>query len=107
MSERLLSAFPGLRTTSFQVTSPSDPIYNCIAWAASSTAEWWWPVEDARRTHWPEGVLREITLNSFVAAFQTLGYSISSDETLEAGFEKVALFVDSLGRPSHASLQLP
>jgi hypothetical protein len=34
MSERLQVAFPGLRTTSFQVTSPPDFNYNCIGWAA-------------------------------------------------------------------------
>jgi hypothetical protein len=28
--------FPGLRTTAYQVTSPKDSIYNCIAWAAGA-----------------------------------------------------------------------
>ena len=46
MSERLLAAFPGLETTTFRVTSPPDPNYNCIAWAAGRVAEWWWPFPD-------------------------------------------------------------
>ena len=103
MSERLRSAFPGLRSTSFQITSPPDPSYNCIAWAADNTAQWWWPLEDARRTHWPAGASREITIDAFV----TLGYAVCPDESLEAGFEKVALFADPQGAPTHAARQLP
>ena len=38
MSERLLAIFPGLRTTPFRVTSPADPAYNCMAWAARLAA---------------------------------------------------------------------
>ena len=107
MSERLRSAFPGLRSTSFQITSPPDPSYNCIAWAADNTAQWWWPLEDARRAHWPAGVSREITIDAFLSAFVTLGYAVCPDESLEAGFEKVALFADPQGAPTHAARQLP
>ena len=37
------SLFPDLARTGYQVTSPPDPVYNCIAWAAGRTDEWWWP----------------------------------------------------------------
>jgi hypothetical protein len=107
MSERLCAAFPGLRVTPFQVTSPADPGYNCIAWAAGSTTDWWWPLESARRTSWPAGEPRETSINAFVAAFLTLGYTVCADESVEPGFEKLAMFADSEGVPTHAARQLP
>ena len=107
MSERLLAAFPGLRTSSFQITSPADFSYNCIAWAAAVVTDWWWPFHDVRRTFWPAGVERQVTVAAFVAAFQTLGYAACVDDSLEAGFEKVALFATSATVPTHAARQLP
>ncbi len=107
MSERLCAAFPGLRTTPFQVTSPIDPAYNCIAWAAGSTSDWWWPLDDARQVYWPPGGAREISIPAFVAACVTLRYTICPDEFLEVGFERIALFADSQGTPTHAARQLP
>jgi hypothetical protein len=107
MSERLETAFPGLRTTSYQVTSPADPRYNCIAWAGGGTSDWWWPLESDRRTYWPVGASREVALTAFVAAFGVLGYAADSTESGEPGFEKVALFADPGGVPTHAARQLP
>jgi hypothetical protein len=107
MSERLLAAFPRLRTTPFRVTSPADSTYNCIAWAAGSVADWWWPADDARKGFWPDAVPRERTLEAFRSAFVSLGYAVCPEESLEPGFEKVALFADAAGVPTHAARQLP
>lgn len=47
-TEEILTAFPGLRYDSgFQITSPSNPDYNCIAWAFAKDDCWMWPEEDA------------------------------------------------------------
>jgi hypothetical protein len=107
MSERLEAAFPGLRTTPFQITSPADPGYNCIAWAAGDTSGWWWPLPSDRRTFWPAGAPREVSISAFVAALLTLGYTVCSDESVETGFEKTALFAVADGAPTHAARQLP
>ncbi len=107
MSERLVAAFPGLRTTAFQITSPADFNYNCIAWAAGVVTDWWWPFHDIRRTFWPPGVERQVTIDAFVSAFQTLGFVACADDSLEVGFEKLALFADSAQAPTHAARQLP
>ena len=104
MSEYLQTLFPGLRTTAFRTTSPAETKYNCIAWAANDTSQWWWPVEGAP---WPPSAAREMTLDAFAAAFQTLGYVVGTDETLEPGVEKVALFTNAAGVPTHAARQLP
>jgi hypothetical protein len=108
MVERIEKAFPGLRGTAYQVTSPYDDKYNCIAWAAGDTTNWWWPdaVDNPDSAHWPPGVPRQETLEVFRDAFATLGYTVCDDDQLEAGYEKIALFALA-GVPKHAARQLP
>jgi hypothetical protein len=101
--------FPGLRVTPYREMSPRTPAYNCIAFAAGDDANWWWPTNnpgDVPR-FWPAGVPREETLAAFVAAFAMLRFAPSDSEVPEPGFEKVALFVDGRGVPTHAARQLP
>ncbi len=78
--------FPQLDT--FKETSPCDGNYNCIAWAAHDTQNWWWPHPDA---YWPDGIPETESLDSFVLAFEQRGYSACDDGSLEAGYEKLAL----------------
>lgn len=106
MVEAMLeAAFPNLRGRVWAVTSPSDMRYNCIAWAAGITHQWWWPDEEGERP-WPTGVTRATTLEAFRDAFATLGYSVCDQEEQEDGYEKVALFT-RFGIPTHAARQLP
>ena len=107
MSEHLRTLFPGLRTTSFRITSPPDRKYNCIAWAANDASDWWWPAGTAPDAVWPGSAAREVTLRAFTAAFLSIGYVVGGDESLEPGFEKVALFADAAGMPTHAARQRP
>lgn len=108
MVERIEATLPGLRVSSFHVTSPATRDYNCIAWAAGDTAHWWWPDADPdAAVFWPAGGPAEETLDAFVAAFASLGYTVCEDEGPEAGRQKIALFADADGRPTHAARQLP
>src|SRR5438093_797218 len=102
MSADLQTLFPGLRTAPFAITSPADHRYNCIAWAAGDTTGWWWPVGDAPIV-WPPTITRQLTLDAFAAAFLSLGYMSGGNESFEPGFEKVALFADAAGTPTHAA----
>ncbi len=97
--------FPRLSSNEYQITSPKTIDYNCIAWAAGDTQQWWWPGEGLDNDYWPPGVPRERTQEAFVAAFATLGYVVCDSEDFEAGYEKIALFADADG-PTHASRQL-
>ena len=105
MSEpfHVLLHFPKLVSDRFAVTSPPDPLYNCIAWAALDSTRWWEPDEDG---YWPEGIARDRTLQSFIDAYGTLGFTTCTDGALEAGFEKLAIYSDHDG-PQHAARQLP
>lgn len=101
----LLTVFPGLRNSNFNINdikSQKDNKYNCIAFAAGDTNNLWWP---AGRGYWPHGVSRTVTLDAFTAAFETLGYTVCENELYEEEFVKIAIFVKEDGLPTHAALQ--
>ncbi len=98
--------FPGLRNTPYRETSPQDPRYNCIAWAAGDAYTWWEPDQFGQYT-WPPGTRREYTLAAYAAAYAQLGYDSCDSPVREPGVEKVAIFVDTKGIPTHAARQLP
>jgi hypothetical protein len=107
VSPLLEERFPRLARGGFLYTSPADKRYNCIAWAAGDLGKWWWPASEHEQAFWPAGVAREETLLAFREAFATLGYFPCDGEELVPGFEKIALFADDQGTPSHAARQLP
>jgi hypothetical protein len=47
-----------------------------------------------------------VTLEAFIAAFATLGYSPCDDPSEESGFEKVVIFAKGDGSPTHAARQV-
>jgi hypothetical protein len=101
----LEDSFPNLDEHNFEVTSDFSENYNCIAWAANDTTRWWWPVNSSD-AYWPEGVLFSVTKESFIAAFQKLGYEVCEDREFESGFEKVALYFNENEQPTHMARQL-
>lgn len=94
----------------FHVTSADDPQYNCIAWAASVDDRWWWPLPPGTPTtvavNWPVQPPPAPTLEAFVTAFETLGFVRSEDGELDPAVEKIALYLDQSGKPTHAARQL-
>lgn len=95
--------FPDLQLDPNDPVSPDTTDYNCIAYAAGDTQNWW----DNRR-YWPPNVPRDWSVLGLSRAFATLGYAACADGSLEADAEKVALYVHRItGRPTHAARQLP
>ena len=108
MSEDLKGKFPHLAHSPYSITSPSSPGYNCIAWAAGETDRWWWPpVSGSFAYYWPPNILLQETLDAFVEAFGVIGFSPCGDPHVEQGYEKIALYVGSRGKPTHTARQLP
>src|ERR1043165_9532707 len=97
--------FPALRQVGFEITSPRDQRYNCVAWAAGDVTRWWWPAESPF-AYWPPGADREESVASFIQAFAILGYERALSGDLEPQFEKVAIFASSDGTPTHMARQL-
>jgi len=100
-----LSAFPELKADNHSLTSTQDVQYNCIAWAAGENDVKWWP-DNMFIRYWPDEAPRLETIDAFIQAFSTKGYSPCEDGSLEQGFEKIALY--ALNKtPTHAARQLP
>jgi hypothetical protein len=96
----------GSRGVHFRQTSPESRKYNCIAWAAEDTQQWWWP-DPAEISYWPVSVARKVDIPSFISVFRTLGYEVCPDGNHEIGYIKIALFCDNQDIPTHAARQLP
>lgn len=96
---------PRLANGLFNITSPKTSDYNCIAWAAGRTDIPWWPIK-APGVHWPSDCELKATRESFICAFRTLNYEECANGDLETGYEKVAIFADERGVPTHAARQL-
>lgn len=105
--EELRELFPAISEES-RITSPEDDSYNCIAWAAEDTSLKWWPLDlPTTGAYWPSEVAPEDSVDGFVAGFGVLGYERCAGGGLEPGFQKLVLYVDANGNPSHMARQLP
>jgi hypothetical protein len=96
------NVLPNLTAENYRITSPTSWRTNCIAWAVGISDSWWWP---APGRFWPPNVPREESLDAFVAALGSRGFSSCSSCEIEVGQEKIALY--STGTiPTHAARQL-
>ena len=48
-----------------------------------------------------------VVVECFIDAYRTLGYEPCDSEVVEKGFEKIALYVQVNGSPTHVARQLP
>jgi len=104
-SPEIARDLPQLKSNNHSITSPQTHDYNCIAWAAGEDDRWWWPVQHPH-AYWPPGIPRVETVDAFIQAFVTKGYSPCDDGTLQPATEKVVLYVDKFGKPTHMARQL-
>src|ERR1700732_2591303 len=90
----LNSKFPQLVTTGYLRTSCPTIDYNCIAWAMSDNKHWWEPDQDGLFV-WPDTLQRSYALFAFVNLFKHHGYQKCSNDVLEAGYDKIAIYTIS------------
>lgn len=106
MSEQdVKEEFPNLLNSDYSITSPATPEYNYIAWAAGDIEAWWWP-DPLFLSYWPPEIPRLETLQAFIKAYEILDYTICNEAVYEEGFEKIAIYVNTNGKPTHAARQL-
>ena len=96
--------WPNLRPGRFSETSDVDRRYNCAAWAAGETTFPWWPWRSPY--YWPAGVPRVETIDAFVQAYEAIGFESCGTADFEPDFEKIAIFADAQGTPTHVAKQL-
>lgn len=104
ITDFLKSKFPRLRDGDYDILSPADRRYNCIAWAAGDQTRFWWPFK-LSGYYWPVPITSPATVELFISAFSTVGYSACENGELEVGTEKIAIYVGANGEPAHASRQ--
>lgn len=106
MTADLSRIFPHLESGPYEITSPGDVRYNCVAWAAGRTEvrRRWWPAPSPFY-YWPVEP-REETVAGFIKAFGQLGYAVCDTGDLEAGSEKLAIYADDADTPTHMARQL-
>jgi hypothetical protein len=94
---------PGLVDSAYEITSPRDPQYNCVAFAVGDTSHFWYDVE-VSGYYWPPGAPSADTLDGWVKVFATHGYVKCDHDGLESEFEKVAIYATSEA-PEHVARQ--
>jgi hypothetical protein len=95
---------PGLYEATYEITSPRDPRYNCIAWAVGDTKYWWYDVK-IKGYYWPPGGANADTVEGWIQVFQLFGYTRTENRNLEPEFEKIAIYVTEEGVPEHVARQ--
>ena len=100
-AEEIAEIFPNLKN--YQIISPADYRYNCVAWAAGDTKNWWQP-SDSPYFFWLRDDKSD-SLENCIEVFKILGYKEETNISFESGFEKVALYTDADGLPAHAARQ--
>jgi hypothetical protein len=97
---------PHLKSLGF--TRTSEPAYyNCVAFVVGDFRRKWWPGEYHpfwSDDYWPDTAPNEETVDAFVSALAVVGYVPCPNGDLEAGVEKVALYV-AAGLVRHAAWQ--
>lgn len=105
MIQLVIPEFPYSSIEPFLKTSEDTQNYNCIAWAYGDNSKRYWPAP-VNSYYWPSNVPRTEDLASFIKLFSLVNYSICTNGDLEDGYLKIAIFVDSKGKPTHAARQL-
>ncbi len=96
-------SFPNLRCEGFTVVDPLSEQYNCIAYAAGDTSQWW---EHTPGRYWPSWATRSARIESLQEVFAGLAFVECHDGRFEPGYRKIALYEDD-GEYQHASVQMP
>ena len=102
-ADLFINEFPKLYGEGFEITDQPSERYNCIAYAAGDTDEWWWP---DGINYWPPWATLDKRMESLEEVFAGLGYERCNDSSLEGSYQKVALY-EVQGEFQHAAIQMP
>ena len=100
----MTTPFPNLQAGNHRITSQPDISYNCFAWAIDYTDRWLDPIPPWG--YWPPHISPRLTLNNLTVIYEEHGYTRCDSGDAEAGYEKIAIYTDRRGIPTHAARQL-
>ena len=94
---------PGLADSAYEIKSPRDPKYNCVAFAVGDTSQFWYDA-GVSGYYWPPGAPSADTIEGWTKVFADHGYSETDDASLQSEFEKVAIYATP-DAPEHVARQ--
>jgi hypothetical protein len=96
--------YPNLRTGNYHKTSEETNIYNCVAWVFNIKTE---PIDlSVDENGDPMPVPQYLMPQVYIEYFEQRGFTKCDTPDLEAGIEKIALYVHTSGTFEHVALQL-
>jgi len=99
--------FESLTAENHERTSPPDPKYNCIAWAAGFNDSFWWPYPyELAPYFWPLGPQDDDSIDKFIECFRYLGFEVCEDSSFVEGYIKVAIYIGEDSYPTHMARQI-
>lgn len=104
--EKLKKWAPNVTLSNTTFTSDPTTAYNCVAWAVCRDDAYIWPSRNyfGWLYSWPIET-RKLTIECFMAAFETYGYTECQSLCNEHRYEKIAIYADN-GEPTHVARQL-
>ena len=103
MPREIDSLFPNLADSDYEITEEASERYNCIAWALGITSQPWDCFDPDG--YWPESLPRNHWLPTIVRLFAQQGFEICEQDSIDPGFEKIALYA-FIGKFTHVARQL-
>ena len=102
--DELKVCFPKLRPDNHIPRSHSTARYNCVAFVNGDKRHWWQPGQHGGRFRWPADIKQHDTLAAWTELFLKDGYVVTDNQTVESGYEKIAIYVDpETALPSHVA----
>src|ERR1700685_3636214 len=100
---RVRGRISGLLSSAYEVTSPHDPKYNCVAYAVGDINRFWYDA-NVNGYYWPPGEPSADTLEGWLRVFAIHGYRETDNDMLETPYEKIAIYAGPEG-PDHVARQ--
>ena len=89
----------------YEIASPPDGRYNCVAFAVGDTTRKWWPIKGgAAGFYWPFEPTGD-QIGDFLTLFESEGYVRCEHGESEDGLIKVAIFLNDWGAVKHIAFQ--
>lgn len=103
MSRALEEFFPNLAASGYVITGEASKEFNCIDWVMGISSRKWDCYDPDG--YWPPSLPRNNWIDTIIRLFANEGYSLCDDDSLEPGYEKIALYA-FVGQFTHVAKQL-
>ncbi len=103
-SAGFMARHPRLASEGYEIASPNDESYNCVAWALGRT-DVWFEAGGWKGTYWPDGMRSDGTLDAYLELFESLGYVPTESPDYQPGQPCMAIYSDDDGEFCHVALR--